>query len=130
MNRSTAPEHGDISAIIEGERKRDRWLRRVSLIAWIVTLTMMLMFAGIVGADVALTISRVRMGAAGGNAVLNALIPLLGVVGTTSLLLALMSTAGVFLRFRTASLADIQLRLATLEAMLSEENGGERDQAP
>jgi hypothetical protein len=122
MNHWTDPKQGDISTIIEGEKKRDRLVRRVSLIAWIVTLTVMLLFAWIVGVDVAQTIARVRMGAAVTTSVLNALIPLLAVVGTTSLLLALVSTAGIFLRSRTASLADIQLRLATLEAMLSEED--------
>jgi hypothetical protein len=122
MNHWTDPKQGDISTIIEAEKKRDRLVRRVSLIAWIVTLTVMLLFAWIVGVDVAQTIARVRMGAAVTTSVLNALIPLLAVVGTTSLLLAVVSTAGSFLRSRTASLADIQLRLATLEAMLSEED--------
>lgn len=122
MNHRTDPKQGDISTIIEGEKKRDRLVRRVSLTAWIVTLTVMLIFAGIVGADVLRMISRVGLGAATNRDVLHALIPLLVVVGTTSLLLALVSTASVFLRFRTASLADIQLRLATLEAMLSEDN--------
>jgi hypothetical protein len=122
MNHWTDPKQGDISTIIEGEKKRDRLVRRVSLIAWIVTLTVMLIFAWIVGAHVLRTISLVGLGAATNTDVLDALIPLLAVVGTTSLLLALVSTAGVFLRFRTASLADIQLRLATLEAMLSEES--------
>jgi hypothetical protein len=37
-------------------------------------------------------------------------------------LLALVSTAAVLLRFRTASLGDIQLRLASLEAALSDES--------
>jgi hypothetical protein len=125
MNQPVLPERGEVSTIIESERKRDRLVRRVSFIAWGVTLAVMLIFAGIVGADVANTIARVRAGAAGSNSVLHALIPLLGVVGGTSLLLALVSTVGVFLRFRTASLADIQLRLAILESMLSEESGTE-----
>jgi hypothetical protein len=48
------------------------------------------------------------------------------VVGTTSLLMALVSTAALFLRQRTASLADIQLRLATLEALLASETADDR----
>lgn len=123
MNQPILPERGDVSTIIESERKRDRLVRRVSFITWGVTLAVMLIFAGIVGADVANTIARVRAGVASSSSVLHALLPLLGVVGGTSLLLALVSTVGVFLRFRTASLADIQLRLAILEAMLSEEGG-------
>jgi hypothetical protein len=54
--------------------------------------------------------------------VLKALVPLFLVVGTTTLLLALVSTAAVFLRQRTASLADIQVRLVTLEAMMARES--------
>jgi hypothetical protein len=34
-------------------------------------------------------------------------------------LIATLSTIGIFLRLRTSSLAEIQLRLAALEAMLS-----------
>jgi len=125
MNHSRDAERGEISAIIDGEKKRDRLVRRVCFIAWGVTLTVMLVFAGIVGAEVAQTIKYARAGLANTYSVFTAAIPLLGVVGATSLLLALVSTAAVFLRFRTASLADIQLRLAALEAVLSEEGGTE-----
>ena len=38
-----------------------------------------------------------------------------------SLLVAVLSTVGVFLRFRTASLAEIQLRLAAVEQMLTDQ---------
>ena len=48
----------------------------------------------------------------------NTLTPLLGIVGGISLLVATLSTVGVFLRLRTASLGEIQLRLAALEEML------------
>jgi len=40
------------------------------------------------------------------------------VLWTLCLLIAALSTVGVFLRQRTASLAEIQLRLAALEDML------------
>lgn len=121
MNQSTQPAKEDIWAIIEGERKRDRLVRRLSVGAWSVTLGVMLVFAIIVGAEVVRTLSLVGLGIATNRDVVDNLIPLLGVVGVTSLLLALVSTAAVFLRFRTASLGDIQLRLASLEAALSDE---------
>jgi len=111
----------DITTMMENERKRDRLIRRVSGTAWIVTLSIMFVFAGIVGVEVLHTLERVGLGVATNGDVVGALVPLLAVVGTTSLLLALVSTAAVFLRFRTASLADLQLRLVSLEAALAEE---------
>jgi len=124
---STTQAMGNVREIIEGERRRDRLVRRVSAGAWAVTLAVMLVFAWIVGSEVARTVRMARAGVASQQAVWDALLPLLGVVGATSLLLALVSTVGVFLRFRTASLADIQVRLASLEAALTTENPDGRD---
>ena len=122
MNQSTYPVNEDIWEIMESERKRDRLVKRVSVTAWTVTPGILLVFTVIVGAEVVRTLDRVGLGVATNNDVVHAVIPFLAVVGTTSLLLALVSTAAVFLRFRTASLGDIQLRLASLEAALSEES--------
>ena len=121
MTESTQPAKEDVWAIIESERKRDRLVRRLSVGAWAVTLCVMLVFAVIIGAEVVHTLDLVGLGTATLGDVVDNLIPLLGVVGVTSLLLALVSTAAVLLRFRTASLGDIQLRLASLEAALSDE---------
>jgi hypothetical protein len=52
------------------------------------------------------------------NEVISTLMPLVAVIGFVSLLVAVLSTVGVFLRLRTASLSEIQLRLAALEGML------------
>jgi hypothetical protein len=41
------------------------------------------------------------------------------VLGVLSLLIAVLSTVGIFLRLRTASLTEIQLRLAALEQVLA-----------
>jgi uncharacterized membrane protein len=41
------------------------------------------------------------------------------VVGVLGLLVAILSTVGIFLRLRTASLSEIQLRLAALEEMIA-----------
>ncbi len=46
--------------------------------------------------------------------------PLIAVTGVLSVLIATVSTVGIFLRLRTASLAEIQVRLAALEQMLLE----------
>jgi hypothetical protein len=53
-------------------------------------------------------------------------IPLLTVVGMLSALVATLSTIAIFLRLRTSSLSEIQLRLAALEDILSAESGRAR----
>ena len=118
---STHPIDDHVAAIMDSEGKRDRLVKRVSFVAWAVTIGIMLVFALIVGFEVLRTLERVGLGVASNRDVVDALVPLLAVVGTTSFLLALVSTTAVFLRFRTASLGDIQLRLASLEAALSSE---------
>jgi hypothetical protein len=45
--------------------------------------------------------------------------PLIIALGKLSLLIATMATVAIFLRLRTSSLAEIQLRLAALEDMLA-----------
>jgi hypothetical protein len=52
--------------------------------------------------------------------VFQAMMPFIAVVGTLSLIVAVLCTIGVFLRLRTASLTEIQLRLAALEALVRE----------
>jgi len=124
MTESHRSHEDALQAIIDGETKRDRLARRVSMGAWLVTFLVLIGFGAVIGQNVARTWTLARAGIVQHGAVLEGLVPLLVVVGTTSLLLALVSTAAVFLRQRTASLADIQLRLATLEAMLGGDQGG------
>jgi hypothetical protein len=45
--------------------------------------------------------------------------PFLGALWTVCLLVATLTTVGVFLRLRTSSLSEIQLRLSALEEMLA-----------
>jgi hypothetical protein len=52
--------------------------------------------------------------------VLETMVPLIYVVGVLSFLVAVLSTIAVLLRFRTASLADIQARIAAIEHMLTD----------
>jgi len=53
--------------------------------------------------------------------------PLIGVLWTLSLLVSALTTVGVFLRLRTASLSEIQLRLAALEEMLTAQSDAPSD---
>jgi hypothetical protein len=105
---------------IEEERRRDRLVRRVSYIAWGVTLAVLLVFTTIVALKFVHTLELQRIGAVSGQTVVATIMPLVAVVGSVSLLIAILSTVGVFLRLRTASLSEIQLRLAALEDMLLE----------
>ena len=106
-------------AAIEEEKRRDRFIRRVSVVAWTVTFVLLLVFGVAVGAQVAQMLRLVGDGGAPFTVVIWSAMPLLVVVGILSLLIATLSTVGIFLRLRTASLAEIQLRLAALEEMLT-----------
>ena len=98
----------DVWTMIEAEKQRDRLIRRISTIAWTVTFVVLLVYAVIVGADVVRTLELVQVGVVGREAVFAMLMPLIKVVGAVALLIAVLSTVGVFLRLRTASLSEIQ----------------------
>lgn len=104
---------------IEEEKRRDVFLRRVSKIAWAITFVIILIFTIMIGVQVAQMIKVVGVGAAPMMAIVGVAIPLVIVLGFVSLLIATLTTVGIFLRFRTASLTEIQLRLAALEDMLT-----------
>lgn len=108
---------------IEEERRRDRFVRRVSKIAWGATFIVTIAF-------VALSVSQfvgmrelTRMSGAPFSTMLGLLVPAVAAVGAVCVLIATLSTIGIFLRLRTASLQEIQLRLAALEDMLTRDGG-------
>jgi hypothetical protein len=106
-------------AIIDNEKRRDRFIRRVSITAWSVTFAIVLLVAIMVSAQLVQMIKGVRVGTVPWSAVIGSAMPLVDVLWKLSLLVAALSTVGIFLRLRTASLAEIQLRLATLEELLA-----------
>jgi hypothetical protein len=103
---------------IEDEKRRDRFLRRVCVAAWSVTFAITLAFTVMTGLQVYQMLRMFGVGAMPFLAVVGAATPLVIVLGFLALLIATLSTVGIFLRFRTASLAEIQLRLAALEDVL------------
>jgi len=109
----------EASALIENERRRDRFIRRVSIIAWSVTFLLVLVVAALVGVQVTQMARLASVGAVPWSTVVGSAMPLLDVLWKLSLLVAGLSTIGIFLRLRTASLTEIQVRLAALEAMLA-----------
>jgi hypothetical protein len=111
--------------LVDRERQRDRTIRRVSIAAWAVTFVAAAAFAGIVAIRMIHLAQLVAVGAGDRQALWQAAVPLVVVLGVLSLLVAVLATVGVFLRLRTASLVEIQLRLAALEAMLAERAPGD-----
>ncbi len=78
----------------------------------------LLVFAVIIVQHMLLVRRRIAVGVDSPLALYDAAMPLVAVVGVVSLLVATLTTVGIFLRLRTASLSEIQLRLAALEEML------------
>lgn len=99
---------------IDEERRRDAFIRRAAKIAWGVTFLIVLFLIG-------LTITQI-VGMTSGNTGLMVIaslaMPLAFTLGALSVLVATLCTIGMFLRMRTASLQEIQLRLAALEQIL------------
>ncbi len=111
---------------IEAEKGRDRRLQKISTVAWIVTFAALLFTAVGIGFNVWWAAQGFMIGQLGMNVIFREAMPLVWVVGTISLLVAVLSTAGVLLRFRAASLHEIRLRLAALEEMLMDQ-GKDKD---
>lgn len=121
--------HNEVWDAIDREKGRDRVLRRIAVAGWSVAFFALL----VVGVQAGMAALRALQ--AWGSSlvssgevfavVLNELMPLVFVAGALSLLIATLATIGLFFRLRTASLAEIQLRLAALEEMLSEHRDGE-----
>jgi hypothetical protein len=88
-------------------------------VAWTTTFILVLLIAGMVGMQVLEMRKAAAVGAVPWMAVMGSALPLVDVLWKLSLLVATLSTVGIFLRLRTSSLTEIQLRLASLEEMLA-----------
>lgn len=119
MSTQVSPASERVWLVIEREKRRDKLVRRVSLTAWSVTGGAVLVFGGVTAVEVWHMVQLVGEGVAPWAVVLERSIPFVAVVGVLSLLVAVLSTVGIFLRLRTASLSEIQLRLAGLEEMIA-----------
>jgi hypothetical protein len=128
MTRSDPPALEKAWALIDIERRRDRLARRLCVAAWSATFALALLFAAMISVPVIHQVRLARVGALPWMAAVGAAMPLMSVLWTLTLLVAALSTVGVFLRQRSASLAEIQLRLAALEEMLGAR--GERPTPP
>jgi hypothetical protein len=109
-------------ALIENERRRDHFIRRTSIIAWSVSLALVLVIAIMVGFQVSQFVSGALDGEVPWAVVIGSTMPLIDVLWKLSLLVATLSTVAIFVRLRTASLAEIQLRLTALEELVVSES--------
>lgn len=108
---------------IENEKKQDRFIRRISVVAWSVTGLLALFFAILVGTQIFSLARGAFAGTVPWMAVAGAAMPFVIALGMLTVLIATVSTIGVFVRMRTASLHEIQLRLAALEEMIVSRGG-------
>ena len=106
-------------AAIDQEKRRERALRRMSAAAWTVTFVGIIGYGVLVALQIVHSLQLIGVGAASSLVVIAQLMPLLIVIVAVSLLIAAITTIGMFLRQRTASLQEIQLRLAALEEPLA-----------
>lgn len=119
---SSAPS--EAWALVERERRIDRFIRRVSIAAWTVVFLIGLLFTVMTGLQVAQFFPGATSGEVPWMVIVGLSIPLIITLGFVSVLIATLATVAVFLRLRTASLSEIQLRLAALEEMLADERRG------
>lgn len=118
MNRDIGSLNDRTWALIEVEKRRDRFLRRLSAAAWGMTLLVLVGYGILTGLQVWEMFRAQLAGMVPFATVVGMATPFIIVLGAVCLLVATMATIGVFLRMRTASLNEIQLRLAALEEMI------------
>lgn len=123
MSNPKTSASGSVWDAIETEKKRDRFIRRVSVVAWSITGLLALVMAILVGIQIYELTLGAFAGAVPWMSVAGAAMPFVTTLGMLSVLIATVSTIGVFVRMRTSSLHEIQLRLAALEDLLASRGG-------
>jgi peptidoglycan biosynthesis protein MviN/MurJ (putative lipid II flippase) len=115
----------ELSSWLDRERSIDRRVRRVSKIAWTTALVAVILYGILIISRIIHYLTEMRRASDGdlppgylATVVLDQVLPLVAVVGVFSFLVAVLSTIGMFLRFRTASLAEVQTRLTAMEKVL------------
>lgn len=124
MSSASAPS---ATALIENERRRDRFIRRANVAAWSVSLFLVLVIAIMVGIQASQFLAGAFAGEVPWSVVVGSTVPLVDMLWKMSLLVVTLTTIAIFLRLRTASLSEIQLRLAALEEMVAAQSRGGRE---
>jgi hypothetical protein len=119
MSTQVSAASEKVWAVIEREKRRDRLVRSVSVGAWSVTGVAVMIFGVVTGMEVWGMARAATQGVLLWSVVFKSAMPVVAVIGILSLLVATLSTVGIFLRLRTASMSEIQMRLAALEEMIA-----------
>ena len=127
MTQPAASASDRVWQAIDNEKQRDRLIRRISIIAWSVTVTLVLLLGVAVGIQIAEMAKSAMLGILPWMSVIGIAMPFIIVLGLLSTLIATLATVGMFLRLRTTSLNEIQLRLAALEDMIASRGDGSKE---
>jgi hypothetical protein len=116
---STNSASDKVWSMIEEEKRRDQSLRRLAKTAWIVAVVVVLAYGTLTAIQVWEMMQSFMGGLLPMSTAAAMATPFLISLGILSVLVATVTTIGTFLRLRTTSLHEIQLRLAALEEMLA-----------
>jgi hypothetical protein len=105
---------------IEAEQRGDRLFRRLTIVGWSATGLVVLLLVAFGIMQVRAAMQFVGGGAAGFGMAVGGLVPVVLAVGAFCALAATLATIGLFIRMRSASMHEIQLRLAALEDLLTQ----------
>ena len=119
MNTAENKSTEQVWDMIDREKARDRMIRRVSRVAWGVTMGVLLVFLVFTIIDITHTLQLYKSGVVASQAIWRTLVPFAIILGSVSLIIAILATIGVFLRLRTTSLLEVQQRLANLEQLIT-----------
>jgi len=117
MSTTRASASSNAWQAIDGEKRRDRIIKNVSVVSWTITFLLVVALAAIKVSQT-IFVAKTVMGGMGWQMALPLMMPVIISLGVLTVLIATLSTVAVFLRLRTASLNEIQLRLAALEDMI------------
>lgn len=118
MSATRVSASSNVWEAIDNDKRRDRMVKNVGIISWTITFLLVIVLGAILVSQ-AIFVATTMGGGVGWRFALPALIPLVISLGILSVLIATLSTVAIFLRLRTASLNEIQLRLAALEDMIA-----------
>jgi hypothetical protein len=118
MSATTVSASSNVWEAIDNEKRRDRFIRKVSVTSWTITFLLVVVLGAILVSETIFAAKTVMGVGMGWQLALPLLMPLVISLGVLSVLIATLSTVAIFLRLRTSSLNEIQLRLAALEDMI------------
>lgn len=109
---------------IERDKKADRFNRRICVGAWVATFASVFAYGVIAAVQVTRILSGNGEAFFRGAMTFGMATQFILMFGIVSALVATLATIGVFMRMRTTTMAEIQLRLAALEDILTAKDEG------